>query len=183
MKITIDAGHGGHDPGAIGGSWQEKDVNLILALQLRDELFSHGYNILMTRESDIYPSLTQRARSSNKFGSDLFISIHCNSSMSPDSTGFEVWTSVGDTDADDYAEAVINAVNKAFPDMKLRRDFSDGDADKEKDFTVLADTTCPAILIEAGFINNEADRSNLVNMAWQQKFVKTVAEAIINCCV
>jgi N-acetylmuramoyl-L-alanine amidase len=183
MKVTIDAGHGGHDPGAISNGVNEKDINLILALLLREELLAYGHNVVMTRESDIYPSLTQRARTSNKNNSDLFVSIHCNAAMNEMASGFEVWTSSGDTDADDYAEAVINSFSKSFPNIKLRRDFSDGDADQERDFTVLAETTCPAILIESGFITNTDDRTRLVSPQWQRDFITTVAEAINNCCV
>lgn len=182
MKIVIDAGHGGKDPGAIGDGVKEKDITLLFAKKLRQELHANGHYILMTRETDSYPTLSARVKLANWNRVDLFVSIHCNAAVNELASGFEVWTSIGDTKADKYAEEVINHINRRFPALKLRRDFSDGDADKEKDYTVLADTSCPAILIETGFISNSGDRENLINPLFQDDMCLAISDAIQKCC-
>jgi N-acetylmuramoyl-L-alanine amidase len=65
-----------------------------------------------------------------------------------------VWTSPGQTLADQAAECLINAFSAAFPRRLLRRDFSDGDQDKESNFRVLTGTLGPAVLVELGFLTN-----------------------------
>lgn len=77
--IIIDAGHGGKDPGAIVAGVRESDVNLAVAKLLRKELEARGYRVLLTRETDVYLTLSERPRFASDSGGDLFISLHCNS--------------------------------------------------------------------------------------------------------
>jgi N-acetylmuramoyl-L-alanine amidase len=79
--IVIDAGHGGHDPGAIGkGGLREKDLTLDIALRLKDRLeaLDRDYRILLVREGDVFVPLSQRAAFANSHDADLFVSIHVN---------------------------------------------------------------------------------------------------------
>jgi len=77
--IVIDPGHGGKDPGAVGKSIYEKDIALEVALRLRDRLLKYdNYRVLMTRETDVSMSLSNRVDFANESGADLFISIHVN---------------------------------------------------------------------------------------------------------
>jgi N-acetylmuramoyl-L-alanine amidase len=78
MRILIDAGHGGSDPGANGGGMKEKKVNLNVALKLRDLLVSHRHTVAMTRTDDKYLTLSQRVAIINEFNPDIAISIHHN---------------------------------------------------------------------------------------------------------
>jgi len=80
--IVIDAGHGGHDPGAIGyGNIKEKDVNLAIAQRLAHYLSKDGrFKVIMTRQDDTFIPLQERARIALKNRADLFISIHANAS-------------------------------------------------------------------------------------------------------
>jgi N-acetylmuramoyl-L-alanine amidase len=92
--IVVDAGHGGHDPGAIGVSGvREKDVVLDAALQLRDALESSGqYRVALTRDADTFVPLEDRVRFARTQNADLFISIHADSSPSHDACGATVYT-------------------------------------------------------------------------------------------
>lgn len=91
-KVVVDAGHGGHDPGAIGRSGlREKDVNLDIAKRLTALLRANGIEVLMTRVSDEFISLEERAKFTNKSRADLFISVHSNSAASSRLNGFEVY--------------------------------------------------------------------------------------------
>lgn len=76
--IMLDSGHGGNDPGCTGGEIYEKDVNLEITLKLRNVLEEKGYEVLMTREKDLYVSLEERVSMANQKQPDIFISIHQN---------------------------------------------------------------------------------------------------------
>lgn len=91
-KIVIDPGHGGKDPGAVGPTGlYEKDVNLKVALQLREELSKTGFEVIMTRDRDVYVDLLERSAIANKNKADLFISIHANASPRRSARGIETY--------------------------------------------------------------------------------------------
>lgn len=79
--IFLDAGHGGSDPGAVYNGRREKDDTLALTLAIGDILESYGFNVKYARTEDIYESPYQKAAEGNASGSDIFISIHRNSSL------------------------------------------------------------------------------------------------------
>ncbi|MDF1535782.1 MAG: N-acetylmuramoyl-L-alanine amidase [bacterium] len=92
QKIVLDPGHGGRDPGAVGpNGLKEKDVTLALALRLKPILEERGYQILMTRQADVYVGLEERTAMANDNGADLFISIHTNASRSRKARGVETY--------------------------------------------------------------------------------------------
>ena len=78
MKICIDPGHGGKQPGCSAGGYLEKNLNLKVALKLRDKLQKVGVSVVMTRTTDVDINLTTRAKISNNAKADYFISIHHN---------------------------------------------------------------------------------------------------------
>jgi len=92
-KIAIDPGHGGTDNGRMGPSGvKEKDVNLAMALMLRDRLREElGVDVVMTRTDDVLVPLDERVQEANTAGAQLFISIHCNGWFTNDAEGFEVF--------------------------------------------------------------------------------------------
>ncbi len=93
LKIVLDAGHGGKDPGARGvGGIEEKDVVLAIALQLRDQFQAvAGVDVVLTRERDVFLSLEERTARANAEQADLFVSIHANASPNPASSGIETY--------------------------------------------------------------------------------------------
>jgi N-acetylmuramoyl-L-alanine amidase len=115
-RIVVDPGHGGHDPGTIGkGGLQEKDlvldVSLRLAALLKSEL---GAEVIMTRSTDSYVPLEERTAIANTQRADLFLSVHANSSRSPEARGIETYFL--NFAVDPHAEAVAareNAVSAA----------------------------------------------------------------------
>ena len=91
-RVVIDAGHGAHDPGAIGiGGLQEKDVTLDLALRVRDLLRTAGYETVLTRDRDVYLPLEERTALANTARGDLFLSLHCNASDAGNLSGVETY--------------------------------------------------------------------------------------------
>ena len=77
-RIVIDAGHGGKDPGTSAGSLREKDIALDIAKRVRDDLEERGFEVIMTRDKDVFIPLEQRAFIANSRDADLFVSIHVN---------------------------------------------------------------------------------------------------------
>ena len=91
-KVAVDAGHGGHDPGAIGRTGlKEKDVNLDIAKRLGSLLSKKGINVVMTRTTDKFIPLEERAEIANRAKADFFISVHSNSARTSRLNGFEVY--------------------------------------------------------------------------------------------
>lgn len=99
--IVIDPGHGGKDPGAMDNGVKEKDVNLAVGLELQRALTAKGYNVIMTRATDIYLKLQERTDIANDAKADLFVSIHVNALPNKKSmTGFEIYIMALPTDKD-----------------------------------------------------------------------------------
>jgi N-acetylmuramoyl-L-alanine amidase len=92
-RIVVDAGHGGHDPGASGaGGTREKDVVLQIALKLAQKLREElGLDVVLTRSTDVFLELQERTAIANKVGADLFVSIHANASLNRNSAGIETY--------------------------------------------------------------------------------------------
>jgi N-acetylmuramoyl-L-alanine amidase len=92
QRIVIDAGHGGHDPGAQGNGIVEKDLVLDVALRLQTLLQEQpGVEVVLTRDSDVFIPLEERTAIANRAGADLFLSIHANASTRKDARGLETY--------------------------------------------------------------------------------------------
>ncbi|MEJ2720661.1 MAG: N-acetylmuramoyl-L-alanine amidase [bacterium] len=90
--VAIDAGHGGTDPGAIGGGLVEKHVALDLARRIEREIDERpGFNAVLTRDGDVYLDLVERTRIAKKKGADIFVSVHMNSAKRKSARGVEVF--------------------------------------------------------------------------------------------
>ena len=90
-RIVIDAGHGGKDPGTSAGSLREKDIALDIAKRVRDDLEDRGFEVIMTREKDVFIPLEQRAFIANSREADLFVSIHVNAARNRKARGLETF--------------------------------------------------------------------------------------------
>jgi len=91
--VVLDAGHGGHDTGALGKNSREKDITLAIVLKLRDYIRDNMKNVkvILTRSDDTFVELYRRAHIANENKADLFISVHCNSTKSPAAYGVETF--------------------------------------------------------------------------------------------
>lgn len=180
MRICIDPGHGGTDPGAVGKlSLRESAVVLDVGLLLRDKLVSMGHVVTMTRTIDQAVALKDRSFTSNAFDADLFLSLHCNAAANRTASGIEVWTSVGRTKADEYADEILVRMGAAFPHESLRRDYADGDGDKESSsLYVLKHTSALAVLVELGFISHPPTEEWMRLPSWRQLCVAAIAAAV-----
>ncbi|HNW53867.1 MAG TPA: N-acetylmuramoyl-L-alanine amidase [Bacteroidales bacterium] len=91
--VVLDAGHGGHDTGALGKNSREKDITLAIVLKLRDYIRDNmkDVKVILTRSDDTFVELYRRAHIANENKADLFISIHCNSTKSTNAYGVETF--------------------------------------------------------------------------------------------
>ncbi len=113
--VVIDAGHGGHDPGAISphGGQLEKDVTLSIAKSVRDEMLKSGrVRVALTRDTDKFIVLQDRFQLARKLRADLFLSIHADSAESPEATGGTVYT-LSEVASDREAQRLAARENKA----------------------------------------------------------------------
>lgn len=178
--IVLDAGHGGHDSGAVGPrGLKEKDVVLSICLRVLAYLKGQKVKLHLTRSNDTFLSLSERASISNRLNADYFLSVHCNSANSATAEGFEVFTTPGITKADPAATDLFNRYRKEFPELKQRTDFSDGDPDKEARFTVLQNTKAPAILFELEFIHTEKGYKFFTDPENKDRMARVIAEWIL----
>ena len=113
--VVIDAGHGGHDPGAISphGGKREKDVTLAVARAIRDELVAAGrVRVALTRENDRFLVLRERSAIARNLGADLFVSIHADSAGAPSASGATIYT-LSEVASDREAAQLAQRENKA----------------------------------------------------------------------
>lgn len=111
--VVIDAGHGGHDPGAGQGAIREKALTLQLATALRDALLRHGgIRVALTRSEDRYLLLPERSDIARRLGADLFISLHADSVAAGDAYGASIYT-LSERGSDETAQAMADRENRA----------------------------------------------------------------------
>ena len=148
-KLVIDLGHGGHDPGAIGpNKTHEAYVVLAIGNELNELLKGYELEVKFTRLSNVYLSLSERAKIANNFKADYFLSIHINSATDSSVRGVEVWQYSNKNDklnkfSNGLCEDVAKIFNVRNRGIKLSQKFS-----------VLKNTNMPAALIEVDFISN-----------------------------
>lgn len=185
MKILIDNGHGVDTKGkrSPDGRLLEYAENRLLAGRIVSALKAQGHDaeLLVPEDNDV--SLFQRCDRVNRFcyalGKEnvILVSIHCNAAGKGDrwynATGWCAYTTLKDTPADRLATCLYNAAQIHIPDQRLRMDLTDGDPDIEASFYLLRHTSCPAVLTENLFMDNQADveyllsdigQTNLVNL-------------------
>src|SRR5699024_3353619 len=151
VKIFIDPGHGGSDPGASGHGLKEKDITLDIATKLANQLKRYrNVDIKMSRTNDQTVSLYERSKMANDWGADYFISIHNNSCCG--ATGFESYIHNGNRGTKD-AENKQNIIHD-----QIVKDIDTRDRGKKSaNFHVLRETNMSAILLEYLFISTKSD--------------------------
>ncbi len=152
--VVLDAGHGGENPGAIYNDRREKDDALELTLAVGRILEANGVEVYYTRSTDIFETPLQKAQEANQTGADYFVSIHRNSSPMPNQyTGIETLV------YNRYGEAGRLAYN--INEELEAVGFENQGVNERTNLAVLRRTQMPAVLVEVGFINTDADNALL----------------------
>ena len=153
VKVFIDPGHGGSDPGAVGNGIEEKNITLQIATQIRDILLAEYENVSvqMSRTGDQTVSLIERTNTANNWNADFFLSVHINSGGG---SGFEsyVYPGVGRPTVT-YQELIHRKI--------LERVQLNDRGLKQSSFHVLRESNMDAVLTENGFIDDSGDASKL----------------------
>jgi len=172
-RIVIDPGHGDTDSGAVSiDGLRESDVVLSIAYKVRD-ILKHSFEVFMTRDSDTFVSLNYRSSYANNLGDvAAFVSIHCNSASSTSATGWEIFTSKGETEADKLAASIGKRYAAMFtiPARGL----------KQANFSVLQHTSMSAVLVECCFLSNAEEAQWISSDEIQQQHAEAIADGIID---
>ncbi|MHA7912930.1 N-acetylmuramoyl-L-alanine amidase [Bacillus altitudinis] len=172
-KIMLDPGHGGHDPGAAENGLKEKDLVLKIAKKTKTILEKvYGASVKLTRSTDVYIDLSQRARLANNWGADYFASIHINAAGG---TGFETYRYdklSASSGTGKQQKIVHDAIYR-----KIKAKTSDR-GKKSKNLAVLRETNMPTILTENLFIDREKDAALLKQDAFLNLLAEGHAEGI-----
>ncbi|MBQ9757117.1 MAG: N-acetylmuramoyl-L-alanine amidase [Clostridia bacterium] len=178
MKIFIDPGHGGPDPGAVGNGVTEEFVNLNVSLELARLLRNAGYDVRLyrtTSDENVLENknadLRSRAQTANNWGADYFISIHTNSSTNPNAQGVEAYVyRLGGT-SERLAESIVDSVSDVLGSVNR--------GVMQANFAVLRRTDMPAVLVELGYLTNTTEALNLNSPAWQRAVAGAIFEGIV----
>jgi N-acetylmuramoyl-L-alanine amidase len=169
--IMLDAGHGGSDTGAIGVTGvYEKSITLQVTLDLARSLRNLGYEVELTRDTDRFVSLGERADLANELLPMVFVSIHANSIEDPAFTGVMTFHFNGAVEASALASSIQQQLlsSTGAVDRKVRT----------ANFFVLRETVVPAVLVEVGFLTNTLEEQKLRDPFYQKRIVDGVARGI-----
>jgi N-acetylmuramoyl-L-alanine amidase len=166
--VVIDAGHGGHDLGGQWGRVYEKHLALDTATRLEKRLKSMGYRTVMTRSDDYFVTLPQRCQIANRYRDAIFVSVHFNYTWKQDVSGLETFyfNSEGQKIANQVQNRLIRYTRAIDRKEKFAR------------YYVIRNTNMPSILVEGGFVSNEAERNRMKSARFREALARAIADGI-----
>lgn len=169
FQVVIDAGHGGHDPGAASGNVYEKHLALDVARRLERYLRKRGVRTKMSRPDNNFISLDGRVAIANRLSDAVFVSIHFNSAENRDAQGIETFffTPQSELLAHLVHENMIHKTGLTNRGVKLRG------------FRVIKRTRVPSILVEGGFLSNRSERKVCTSRRHRQRLAEAIGFALI----
>lgn len=189
-QVVIDPGHGGVDPGAIGvNNIKEKDINLAISLYLKDMLVANGYEVIMTRDTDVAihddifksikkiktSDLKNRLRIIESNPDAIAVSIHQNKFPATSPSGAQMFYGRKNEKSKILAQSIQEAfVQNIQPNNKRQVKRSTSDV------YIVHNVENPIVLVECGFISNYNDANLLTNEEYQQKVAFTIFCGIAN---
>ena len=179
ITVLVDAGHGGSDGGAVGKGTGvlEKELNLKVALALRDELEDSGAQVIMTRDHDMEYSrnkradLTARLELAQSGKADLLVSIHMNEYRTRSESGPQVFYRSGQEQSRLLAGAIQAAMIQELNPAKKR-------SAMPGDYFILS-LNIPSVLVECGFLSNAAEEKLLLTADYQRRIAKAIRDGIV----
>ena len=182
LTVVIDAGHGGQDNGAISfdGSVKEKDITLAIVQKIKELNSNDKINIVLTRADDTYQSPLDKANFSRQQNADLFISFHVDNGpreLANSKTGMTLCIPKANLAIAERSKVLAAAIISTF-----RKDYGLNVFElvnqRDKGIAVLDRSNCPAVLIEAGYINNDKDLAYLKTSAAKETIARNILLAI-----
>lgn len=188
--VVVDAGHGGEDGGAVAVNGAlEKDINLAIALELEKNLKQNNFDVIMIRTGDVsvgdqsLPTIAERKRSDTRArlrtveeaGECILISIHQNHFSEGKYSGAQVFYSGNRPESAELAEAIRrNIVDSLQPENKRENKQADGN------IYLLKNCQVPAVLVECGFLSNEAETEKLCTGSYQKDMAAAIYNGLID---
>jgi N-acetylmuramoyl-L-alanine amidase len=193
--VILDPGHGGHDKGAISRYEQEKNFALDVARRVRNELQKAGVNVLMTRNSDVFIELHDRAAIANAKQNAIFVSLHFNASPNASAEGLEIFciTPRG-SPSTEYDELLVRDMVQEYGNENELQSFTLANAIyhalhgslkmtdrgvKRARFAVLRLLKMPSVLVEGGFLSHPGDARLIASKEWRDTYAKAIATGIL----
>ncbi|WP_208587945.1 N-acetylmuramoyl-L-alanine amidase family protein [Gracilibacillus suaedae] len=171
VKIFLDPGHGGQDPGAVANGLQEKVLVLDIAKRIEKKLKGYpGIQVKLSRTTDKFLSLSERANLANSWGADYFISVHINAGGGD---GYEDF--IYNRTSSEATKANQNIMNTEV----VKETSFDNRGKKQANFAVLRLTSLPAILTENGFIDDKSDANKLKSANFRDRVAHGHVNAIV----
>jgi N-acetylmuramoyl-L-alanine amidase len=183
FTVVIDAGHGGSDNGAVAGDAKEKDINLALALKVKQLSPEYHINVVLTRQtdelaggkSDIRASLEYRVEMATESKADLFVSLHVNNSAGArPNHGFSAFVSPDNAhfaESQKLGSALLDAVKPSYAADDLLHQPTQG-------VYILSHSPMPAVVLECGFIDNPTDLAFIRDSQNQEKIARDILQGI-----
>lgn len=169
--VVIDAGHGGIDPGAVRDGIFEKDINLSIALKVKEMLQDKGIKVVMTRSEDKKIPLEERVQISNDSNTDLFVSIHQNAVEDNVTYGTQVWFEKTNKESGKLAKIMQESIMKSI-------NGKDRGIQSNQSLYVTKNTKEPSVLVECGFISSDSERQLLQDYKYQEEIAKGIVNGI-----
>lgn len=207
--IVVDPGHGGKDPGAVAdNTFYEKDLNLKVCNYLKVELEKRGFNVILTRQRDIFLSLQERVDIAKKYNADFFLSVHANSNRARFINGVEFYylspakldvnsRSVDLAKSENFYKCLFGQdVDTILWDLTLTKNHAlsvelaekfywtfknlgfNVQPPKNASFFVLKCAYAPSILIEMGYLSNKYEYKMLKRSSYQKQIAEGIALSI-----
>ncbi len=187
--VVVDAGHGGHDGGAVANGVIEKKLSLDIANRVKKELEAAGLRVVMTRTDDSFLSLDERAALASTHQAAAFVSVHLNTDGAGSAAeGIETY----------FAETQALSARQLVPAGSSQRHNEGGSAEfasavqhlvcaatkaenrgtKARDYAVVARAVCPAVLVECGFITSTSESARLKQAGYRDKIANGIARGV-----
>jgi N-acetylmuramoyl-L-alanine amidase len=168
MKITVNAGHyPGLDSGAVGQTGlQEAEVATDIAQKVCEYLTAVGYEVLFVQENELY----QITNASNRFGADLFVSIHCNAAENTNAKGTETFYSSGSAEGEKLAQCIQSQIINSLGTVDRGL--------KTNSLYVTHNTDCTSVLVECAFISNVEDECMLADINKRDELAKAISRGV-----
>ena len=173
-KVFLGVGHGGKDPGAIGNGFNEKDLNLAIALACQAELIRHGVVVGMSRTTDADDTLVEEINECNAFGPDLAVDIHTNAGGGD---GAEAYYHHGGGTGKTLAVNILDEIVKLGQNSRGAKIRKNANGDDYYGF--IRQTNAPAVIVECAFIDNAKDIQIIDTAAEQKAMGVALAKGIL----
>ena len=169
--VVIDPGHGGNDEGTAWYHVKEKDATLAVAQRLEKLLRANGIQSVLTRNTDAYVSLDERAERANRHPHSLLVSIHFNGSNVTSNNGFATYYFSQSPSGRFVARTIQEALDESLPTLNR--------GTGSQNYAMLVRTAGCAVLVECGFLSNKAEAAHFASPEGQQRLAEALALGIM----